>query len=612
MNWLMEVERALEACQCEPELRVMHACRLLKGRAMVWWNVLTSSIPKENVKQITWEQFQWKVGEQYCSSFDLNRLKTEFLEMRMTPQMSIDEVIGQFMDKLRFVSQCVPDEASRIQHFINVILPEYRMSVRMATSLSQAFVIARMVESDLKAARGMMTRSVMTPSGQTGGQSSGKSKKSFEFRQKSKSRQSGSGSGSGRGNWCHTCKSTHSGQCSEATRRCLKCGAVGHESQRCSFPENVISEGITGGMKVTLNRPKKLNSLNYELIVQMIKLFRLYEKDPTIKFVILKGNGKAFCAGGDVTALLSVTTSGHWSFGASFFRKQYTLDYLLGTYKKPLIALINGIVMGGGAGLSMNATFRIVTEKTLFAMPEAAIGSFPDVGASHFLTRLPGFFAEFVALTGVRLNGTEMLECGLATHFVTSKDLAALENELSNMSLSDASNITNISQIINKYANVTELNPIKFNSKMEIINKCFSKETVEEILLSLENIAANKPEKWVLNAIESMKSTSPLCIKLSLRLIREGRSQRVLERCLTREHVVVSHLLRRTINDDFYEGPRAVLVDKDKNPQWFPSKLELVNEEMVNKCFNMINDEDWEPLQLLAKTNSSHVIMSRI
>ncbi|XP_071708392.1 uncharacterized protein [Rutidosis leptorrhynchoides] len=224
MNWLMEVERALEACQCEPELWVMYACRLLKGRAMVWWNALTSSIPKENVKQITWEQFQWKVGEQYCSSFNINRLKTEFLEMRMTPQMSIDEVIGQFMDKLRFVSRWVPDEASRIQHFVNVILPEYRMSVRMATSLSQAFVIARLVESDLKAARGMMTGSAMTPSGQTGGQSSGNSKKLFGFRQKSKIRQSGSGSGS------------------EATKRYLRCGAVGHESQRCSFSRNCVLE----------------------------------------------------------------------------------------------------------------------------------------------------------------------------------------------------------------------------------------------------------------------------------------------------------------------------------------------------------------------------------
>ncbi|KVI01413.1 hypothetical protein Ccrd_020317 [Cynara cardunculus var. scolymus] len=166
--------------------------------------------------------------------------------------------------------------------------------------------------------------------------------------------------------------------------------------------------------------------------------------------------------------------------------------------------------MGGGAGLSMNATFRIVTENTLFAMPEASIGCIPDVGASNFLSRLPGYFGEYVALTQVRLNGIEMVECGLATH-----------------------------------------------------------------------------------------------------LIREGRLQK-LDECLAREHLVVSHLLRRTVNDDFYEGPRAVLIDKDKKPKWSPSKLALVDQEMLSKCFSMIDDEDWQPLKLLARTNPNHVILSRI
>nr|XP_043629797.1 probable 3-hydroxyisobutyryl-CoA hydrolase 2 [Erigeron canadensis] len=373
----------------------------------------------------------------------------------------------------------------------------------------------------------------------------------------------------------------------------------------------VTSEGISGGMKVTLNRPKKLNSLNYELIVQLHKMFEMYENDPAIKFVILKGNGKAFCAGGDVTSLMSLTSAGYWSFGANFFRKQYSLNYLLGTYKKPLIALINGIVMGGGAGLSMNATFRIVTEKTLFAMPEAAIGSVPDVGASHFLTRLPGFCGEYVALTGVRLIGIELVECGLATHFVHSKDLDALENALSIMDSSNTTNLTKISEVISKYANVEVLSPTKFRAKLEIINQCFSKETVEEILLSLENIAATSPEEWILNAIKSIKSTSPLCIKISLKLMRQGRSQN-LEQCLACEHLAVSHLLRRTVNNDFYEGPRAMLVDKDKNPQWSPSKLEQVNEEMVSKCLSMIDDEDWQALQLSARRNTNHVIMSKI
>ncbi|PWA74640.1 clpP/crotonase-like domain, Enoyl-CoA hydratase/isomerase, HIBYL-CoA-H type [Artemisia annua] len=345
----------------------------------------------------------------------------------------------------------------------------------------------------------------------------------------------------------------------------------------------------------------------------MLEMFKVYENDPTIKFVILKGTGKAFCAGGDVTALFSVTSAGHWSFGANFFRKQYSLDYLLGTYKKPMIALMHGIVMGGGAGLSMNAAFRIVTENTLFAMPEASIGSVPDVGASYFLSRLPGYFGEYVALTGVRLNGLEMVDCGLATHYVPSKDLTALENALSIMSSSDAMNITRISEIVMKHANgrnIKQENACS-SARLEIINKCFSKETVEDILLSLENFAVTNPEKWILQAIKSMKSASPLCIKLALKLIREGRSLK-LEQCLSREHLVVSHLLRRTVNDDFYEGPRAMLVDKDKNPQWSPSKLELVNAEMVRKCFAMIDDEDWEPMQLSPRDNYNRVLISRI
>ncbi|GJS79369.1 probable 3-hydroxyisobutyryl-CoA hydrolase 2 isoform X6 [Tanacetum coccineum] len=367
----------------------------------------------------------------------------------------------------------------------------------------------------------------------------------------------------------------------------------------------VTCNAISSGMKVTLNRPRKLNSLNYKLIVQMLKMFEVYENDPTIKFVILKGAGKAFCAGGDVTALFSVTSAGTTTLAIS--------KSLL------IIALINGIVMGGGAGLSMNAAFRIVTENTIFAMPETSIGSVPDVGASYFLSRLPGYFGEYVALTGVRLNGLEMVECGLATHFVPSKDLTALENALSMMSSSDAMNITKISEIVMKHSNGrnTKQENTCSSARLETINKCFSKETVEDIMLSLENFAASNPEIWILDAIKSMKSTSPLCIKLALKLasaikgIREGRSLK-LEQCLSREHLVVGHLLRRTVNDDFYEGPRAMLVDKDKNPQWSPSKLELVNEEMVRKCFAMIDDEDWEPMQLSPRDNYNHVLISRI
>ncbi|KAI3709099.1 hypothetical protein L2E82_38857 [Cichorium intybus] len=337
----------------------------------------------------------------------------------------------------------------------------------------------------------------------------------------------------------------------------------------------VIFEDIPNGKNVIINRPEKLNCLNYEVIVQMLRMFEVYENDPTIKFLILKGNGRAFCSGGDVTALMMLVSAGYWSFGANFFLKQYSLDYLLGTYKRPLIALLDGIVMGGGAGLSLNAIFRIVTENTVFAMPETSLGSIPDVGSSYFLSRLPSNFGNIiqsetlsVALIGVRLNGIEMVKCGLATHYILSKDLASLENALSMMSSYDARTRKTISEIINKFENgkTIKRENTYSSAQLESINTCFSQEDVEDILLSLENLATFSHEKWIRDAIKSLKCASPLCLKLALKLIRQGRHEK-LHQCLAREHLVVSHLLRRTVNDDFYEGPRAMLIDKDKKPQ---------------------------------------------
>ncbi|KAJ0514789.1 putative 3-hydroxyisobutyryl-CoA hydrolase [Helianthus annuus] len=153
----------------------------------------------------------------------------------------------------------------------------------------------------------------------------------------------------------------------------------------------------------------------------MYEKSRAYEDDPTVKLVILKANGKVFCCGGDLASGYTYVQLGHWSFGASYYRKEFCLDYLLATYKKPLLAILDGSVIGGGVGISIHSTFRIVTENTIFAMPEVLIGAFPDVGASYFLSRLPGFFGEYVGLTGARLNGAEMLVFGLGTHFVPSK-----------------------------------------------------------------------------------------------------------------------------------------------------------------------------------------------
>ncbi|KAF7813384.1 3-hydroxyisobutyryl-CoA hydrolase 1-like [Senna tora] len=258
--------------------------------------------------------------------------------------------------------------------------------------------------------------------------------------------------------------------------------------------DQVLFAGNSYVKEVILNRPQKLNCLNYEMIRQITRNLTSFENDSSVKLVILKANGKAFCAGGDVKSVVA----------------------------SALIA-----VMGGGAGLSMNTIFRVVTEKTVFAMPEASIGLYPDVGASYFLSRLPGYFG----LTGAQLNGAEMVACGLATHFVPSK----------------------------------------------------------------ENGKERGAKKWIADALNYMHSSSPTSLKIFLRSVREGREQNI-EQCLCREYDVTTHLI--SLESDFFEGARAKLFDKDNNPVWKPSKLELVSKEMVDQFFKEIDDEDCEPLQL--------------
>ncbi|GAB4836193.1 hypothetical protein Ancab_001107 [Ancistrocladus abbreviatus] len=260
--------------------------------------------------------------------------------------------------------------------------------------------------------------------------------------------------------------------------------------------------------------------------------------------------------------------------------------------------------------MTMHGRFRIVTENTVFAMPEASLGLFPDVGASHFLSRLPGFFGEYLGLTGAQLDGNEMLASGLATHFIPLKDLLLLENALSELGPSDTSTIDDI---VNRFKDDPPLKPESIFRRLKTINRCFSGKTVEEILLSLENEAASGAEKWIDKAISSMKAASPTSLKIALRSIREGRGQ-TLEQCLIREYTIARHMVRRTVSNDFYEGSRAILFDKDNNPKWEPSKPELVTDEMVDRHFTEIYgiDEDWDKLRLPERSNFTNIAEARL
>ncbi|KAK6789814.1 hypothetical protein RDI58_013614 [Solanum bulbocastanum] len=364
----------------------------------------------------------------------------------------------------------------------------------------------------------------------------------------------------------------------------------------------ILFEAASCVQKVTLNRPTQLNCLTFEMIGELLRTFEEYEEDPQVRVVIVKGKGKVFCAGGDVVHVIQFMLQGDLHCVEEFYKNQLTLDYLVATYKKPVVFLINGAVMGGGAGLSMNAKFHIVTENTVFAMPEASFGHYPDVGASYFLSRLPGHFGEYLGLTGAKINGSEMIASGLATHFIYSKDIESMENALCQaLSLNTSSKSiheSDISRIIKEFARNPVLKEGSIFKRLDVINHCFGKDTVEEILFALEKENTAMNDKWITNAIKSMKLASPTSLKITLRSIREGRKQ-TLRQCLIREFNISSHIVLRSFNyNDFYEGGKAIFFTKDKKLKWEPSKLEHVHDAIVMQFSKVVHDDRWSYLEL--------------
>ncbi|XP_074556556.1 3-hydroxyisobutyryl-CoA hydrolase 1-like [Curcuma longa] len=303
-----------------------------------------------------------------------------------------------------------------------------------------------------------------------------------------------------------------------------------------------------------------------------------------------------------------VPFTGSWTLGAYFFWNEFSLNYLIATYRKPQVSILDGIVMGGGAGLSIHGRFRVATEKAIFAMPETSLGLFPDIGASYFLSRLPGSFGEYVGLTGARLDGSEMLACGLATHFVPSMKLALLEEALAKV---DTSDHFSICSIIDQFSNNVPVKESSAFKRLDVIDKCFSKETVEEILSSLELEAVNAADEWIKGAIQSLKKASPISLKITLRAIREGRTQGI-GHCLIKDYRLCCHILRKEASKDFFEGCRALLVVKDKNPKWEPSRLDLVDDKVVDNYFSAVDDANWEDLRLPARPGLSFKYGSKL
>ncbi|KAJ1256875.1 hypothetical protein BS78_K274400 [Paspalum vaginatum] len=389
--------------------------------------------------------------------------------------------------------------------------------------------------------------------------------------------------------------------------------------------DELLVEANGSTRTLILNRPKQLNALTSAMIKGLLSCFTAYEKADGVKLFIMKastttGNGRAFCAGGDVVGCVRSIDRESWKWGADFFRDEYLLNYTIASYIKPQVSLLDGIVMGGGAGVSLHGRFRVATDNTVFAMPETALGLFPDIGASYFLSRLPGFYGEYLALSGARLDGAEMLACGLATHFVQSKRLPMLEESLKK---TDSSNTFVVYGIIDQFSQQPSVKVNSSLNRFKFINNCFSKRTVEEIIITLEQEASIFSDEWLAGTIDSLKKASPTSLKIALRslfhgsfcnlnfYIKEGRTQTVGE-CLYREYRMVCHVLRGDFSRDFYEGSRAILLDKDRNPKWMPPRLEQVHDEAVEQYFSKIDDPSWEDLNLLQKHSHPRNIVSKL
>ncbi|KAJ3107803.1 hypothetical protein HDU97_003151 [Phlyctochytrium planicorne] len=321
-----------------------------------------------------------------------------------------------------------------------------------------------------------------------------------------------------------------------------------------------------------LNRPAALNALNLNMVQLMSPQLKAWDESDLSKVILLMGveGCKGFCAGGDVKDIIlkaETKKPEELAKALKFFEEEYKLNHLIGTLKKPFISLMNGIVMGGGVGLSVHAPFRIVTENTLFSMPETAIGLFPDVGGSFFLPRLDGELGTYLGLTGYRLKGEEVLYAGIGTHFIPSERIPALLNRLTEI---ESDELEVINMALEEFVGDTSLDAWKGWSLggdiANAINRCFKFNTIEEIIEALK--AENS--EWANATLKTLNAMSPTSVKVTLKQLRKGRELHFAE-CLRMEYAMVQEFLR---TPDFVEGVRSTLINR-KKPVWSPSWEEL-------------------------------------
>jgi len=375
----------------------------------------------------------------------------------------------------------------------------------------------------------------------------------------------------------------------------------------------------TGGiLHVTLNRPRALNALSLEMVRSLAGILGgagragAFGTSPDgVRCLLVDGaGGKAFCAGGDVRGVYESGLGGSGVHGrgtvglgtADFFREEYSVVHALSLLPRnvcPQVSVWDGIVMGGGVGISVHGQYRIATENTLFAMPETGIGFFPDVGGTYFLSKLEGGIGTYLALTGARLTGPDVLYAGLATHYVPSHRVDSFRQRLLHLQFTEdtAAGGGAVAEVLDLYHDPSAGSASRLAADREEIDVCFSdtQQTVEDMLDAL-GVLASKGSAFAQKTLGALRTKSPTSLRVTLEGLRRGASLDTLAECLRMEYRMSQAFMRQ--ESDFYEGIRSVLVDKDHSPRWKPGSLEDTRDEYVLSYFENLGEQELELLDL--------------
>jgi enoyl-CoA hydratase len=325
---------------------------------------------------------------------------------------------------------------------------------------------------------------------------------------------------------------------------------------------------------IVLNRPQALNALTLTMVRAMDPVLRQWAEDPTITHVFIEGAGeKGFCAGGDIRALHDWGKAGD-SEATGFYREEYVVNTMIKRFPKPYIALMDGVTMGGGVGVSVHGSARIVTDRTVFAMPETGIGLLPDVGGTYFLPRLKGQIGTYMALTGARLKAADCLYAGIATHYAALDDLEALRQ-----SILTSDDVTSILDGL-----ATNLAAAPLAAMQGDIDRLFAADQVGAILRDLDTDGGD----WAAAQAATIRQKSPTSCGVALRQCREGIKNE-FEECMRMEMRAVTRIMSQ---HDFYEGVRAVIIDKDQAPKWQPDSFEAVSEAVLDEIFANLGEHE--------------------